>query len=193
MKAVLAAIEDLPAALRGTARLVFVTHSIPEAMAESSGPGGGAYAAQHREIAAEVTARVATATGTTSDWDLVFCSRSGPPSQPWLEPDVNDHLRALRAAGESAVVLVPIGFVSDHMEVVHDLDTEAAATAAEVGLPLVRAATVGTSQPFVRGLVDLLEERAALARGARTPAAGRRCARTVAVGLRGRLLPEPPR
>jgi ferrochelatase len=166
-KAVVSALGGLPAALRAGARLVFVTHSIPEAMAESSGPDGGAYVAQHREVAGELSARVASTTGTPLGWDLAFCSRSGPPTQPWLEPDVNDLLRAVHAAGASAVVLVPIGFVSDHMEVVHDLDTEAAATAAELDLPMVRAATVGTSQPFVRGLVDLLEERAALARGAR--------------------------
>jgi ferrochelatase len=112
-----------------------------------------------------VTARVNAQTGRAHEWDLVYCSRSGPPGQPWLEPDVNDHLRELHSAGHRAVVLVPVGFVSDHMEVVHDLDTEAMETAAELGLAVRRAATVGTSPPFVEGLVDLLEERAALARG----------------------------
>ncbi len=91
------------------------------------------------------------------------------------------------------MVLVPVGFVSDHMEVVHDLDTEAMETAKELGLVARRAATVGTSAPFVRGLVDLLEERAALARGAHPRAAHRRCARPLAIGLPGRLLPQPAR
>src|SRR5690606_11462731 len=90
--------------------------------------------------------------------------RCGPPSQPWLEPDVNDHLEALAADGVRDVVLSPIGFVSDHMEVAYDLDTEALATAKDLGLTAVRAGTVGTREPFVRGLVDLLLERAALAR-----------------------------
>jgi protoporphyrin/coproporphyrin ferrochelatase len=166
-KAVLAALARLPEPARAAARLVFVTHSIPVTMAETSGPSGGAYVAQHREIAAEVSARVTAATGGSHGWDLVYCSRSGPPTPPWLEPDVNDRLRSLAASHATGVVLAPVGFVSDHMEVVHDLDTEAATTAAEVGLPMARAATVGTSQPFVRGLVDLLEERAAQARGAR--------------------------
>ncbi len=164
--AVAAALAALPAAVRAGARLVFVTHSIPEAMDRTSGPGGGAYAAQHRELAAEITARVADQIGSPLEADLAFCSRSGPPQQAWLEPDVNDHLRALKAQGVPAVVVAPIGFVSDHMEVVHDLDTEAVMTAAGIGLPVARAATVGADPAFVAGLVDLLEERAALARGA---------------------------
>jgi protoporphyrin/coproporphyrin ferrochelatase len=163
--AVRAALEELPEALREPARLVFVTHSIPTAMDDGSGPHGHAYAAQHRELAAEIAGRLATGTGISRPWDLVFCSRSGSPAQPWLEPDVNDHLEDLHQAGTPAVVLAPIGFVSDHMEVVHDLDTEAAGTAAGLGLPMVRASTVGTSADFVRGLVDLVVERAAEARG----------------------------
>jgi ferrochelatase len=164
-RAVRQALDELDEDVRADARLVFVTHSIPLPMAYGSGPGGDAYVAQHREVAAEVSERVRAATGRGHVWDLAFCSRSGPPSQPWLEPDVNDHLRSLHSAGTRAVVVVPVGFVSDHMEVVHDLDTEARRTADEIGLAMSRAATVGTSEPFVRGLVDLLEERAALARG----------------------------
>jgi ferrochelatase len=98
-------------------------------------------------------------------WDLVYCSRSGPPSQPWLEPDVNDHLEDLAARGSRAVVLAPIGFVSDHMEVVYDLDTEAAATCERLGLRMVRAGTVGTDPSFVRALVDLVVERCGLGPG----------------------------
>ena len=150
-------------------RLVFVTHSIPTAMAETAGPqphsSEGGYVDWHRLVAAEVTRRVAAVRAVADDHDLVYCSRSGPPSQPWLEPDVNDHLTELSAAGEQAVVAVPIGFVSDHMEVIFDLDTEAAATARDLGLPFARAATAGTHPAFVAGLVDLLLERAAVARG----------------------------
>jgi ferrochelatase len=147
-------------------RLVFVTHSIPDTMEEASQVSGAAYSAQHLDIAATVAAAVQERIGRPVTWDLAYCSRSGPPSQPWLEPDVNDHLTAIAADGVQAVVLSPVGFVSDHMEVAFDLDTEALATAAELGLVAVRADTVGTREPFVRGLVDLVLERAALARDA---------------------------
>ena len=149
-------------------RLVFVTHSIPTAMAETAGPqprsAEGAYVDWHRRVAAGVTRGVAAARAIADDHDLVYCSRSGPPTQPWLVPDVNDHLTALAEAGERAVVTVPIGFVSDHMEVIFDLDTEASATAHELGLPFARAATAGTHPAFVTALVDLLVERASVAR-----------------------------
>lgn len=152
-----------------TPRLVFVTHSIPIAMAETSGPqphtADGGYVDWHRKVAAEVSKQVARHRAVVAGHDLVYCSRSGSPSQPWLEPDVNDHLEALAHAGERAVVLVPIGFVSDHMEVVFDLDTEAAATARGLGLAFARTATAGTHPAFVSTLVDLLVERAAVARG----------------------------
>ena len=94
-------------------------------------------------------------------FDLVWQSRSGPPSVPWLEPDVNDHLRALAAAGETAVVVFPVGFISDHLEVIWDLDNEAKETAAELGLAFARAATAGTHPAFVASIVELLEERRA--------------------------------
>ena len=148
-------------------RLVFVTHSVPEAMDDTSGPGdgeGNLYRRQHLDLSAAITAEVNATLSRSLEWDLVFCSRSGPPSQPWLEPDINDHLEALHAEGVRAVVVAPIGFVSDHMEVVFDLDTEAAETADKLGLTLVRVPTVGTDVEFVSGLVDLLLERAALAR-----------------------------
>ena len=146
------------------ARLVFVTHSIPTTMEEASQVSGASYSAQHLDVAATVAAAVEERIGRPVTWDLAYCSRSGPPSQPWLEPDVNDHLTAIAADGVEAVVLSPIGFVSDHMEVAFDLDTEALATAAELGLVAVRADSVGTREPFVRGLVDLVLERAAAAR-----------------------------
>ena len=165
--AAVAALADLPDDVRGGARLVFVTHSIPTAMNDSSGPPEteGAYVAQHRDVAAVVTRAVAAATGTQHDHDLVYCSRSGSPHVPWLEPDVNDHLEALAADGVPAVVLVPVGFVSDHMEVIYDLDTEALATAQRLGLPARRAATAGDDPRFVAVVRDLLLERASAERG----------------------------
>jgi len=153
---------------RPDARLVFVTHSIPESMNAGSGPRGGAYLAQHRNAAAYVADRVATVTGEEQALDLVFCSRSGPPEVPWLEPDVNDHLEKLAGDGLRSVVLVPIGFVSDHMEVVYDLDTEALVTAERLGLNAVRVPTPGTDHRFVAMVRDLLLERAAVERGERT-------------------------
>ncbi len=162
--ATVAALTTLPERVRGGARLVFVTHSIPVTMAEASGRSasseGGAYVRQHLDVAAQVAAGVRETTGTADGYDLVYCSRSGPPSVPWLEPDVNDHLTALRAQGVPGVVVVPIGFVSDHMEVAFDLDTEAAQTAARLGLPFARAATPGTDARFVAMVRDLLLERA---------------------------------
>jgi ferrochelatase len=150
---------------RPGARLVFVTHSIPESMNAGSGPRGGAYLAQHRNAAAYVAERVATVTGRDHQADLVFCSRSGPPQVPWLEPDVNDHLEKLAGDGVGSVVLIPIGFVSDHMEVVYDLDTEALATAERLGLDAVRVPTSGTDGRFVAMVRELLVERAAVERG----------------------------
>ncbi len=147
------------------AAVAFVTHSIPVAMNDTSGPDGGAYTAWHEDVAAQITAELEARTGRSPRTDLVFCSRSGPPRVPWLEPDVNDHLEALAKDGASGVVLAPIGFVSDHMEVVYDLDTEATATAGRLGLPVARAATPGTDPRFVSALCDLVAERAAVARG----------------------------
>jgi protoporphyrin/coproporphyrin ferrochelatase len=150
---------------RDAARLVFVTHSVPKSMNEGSGPQGGAYLAQHLDAAAYVVERVAEVTGRRHDHDLVFCSRSGPAQVPWLEPDVNDHLEELAAEGVTSVVMIPIGFVSDHMEVVYDLDTEAMATAERLGLDAVRVPTSGTDGRFVAMVRDLLVERAAVERG----------------------------
>ncbi|MFE1663539.1 ferrochelatase [Microbacterium sp. P02] len=155
-----------------TVRVLFSTHSIPSVDAERSGPregdpeyrdfgDGGAYAAQHRAVAEVIMTEVAAAVPGASDidWALVFQSRSGPPTQPWLEPDVCDVIRDLPAVGVEAVVIVPLGFVSDHMEVLWDLDTEAMDAAAEVGLRAVRTQTPGVDPAYVSGLVDLVEER----------------------------------
>ena len=191
--ATLSALAGLGDDVRESARLVFVTHSLPVAMNDTSGPDGGAYVAQHRSAMAEVVERVRLETGHRPGHDLVFCSRSGPPSVPWLEPDVNDHLARLAGQGVPGVVIVPIGFVSDHMEVIYDLDTEALATAADLGLPAVRAATPGVDPRFVAMVRELLVERAAAERGeeaarrtiGRLPASHDRCPRGCCPDLRG--------
>ena len=138
---------------------MFTAHSIPEAMAAASGPPGdrpppGRYVTQLTEAARLVAERAGG-----HPWRLVYQSRSGPPGQPWLGPDVRDHLGELAAAGAPAAVLVPVGFVSDHMEVRHDLDVAAAETAARLGLPLQRAATPGTDPRFVSMITELVRER----------------------------------
>jgi ferrochelatase len=163
--ATLAALAELPDDVRESAHLTFVTHSIPEVMNAGSGPDGGAYVDQHRSVTEEVVERVRQETGRRHRHQLVFCSRSGPPQVPWLEPDINDHLETLHEQGAAAVVMVPIGFVSDHMEVLYDLDTEALATADKLGLPVTRAATAGLDPRFVATVRDLLLERAAVERG----------------------------
>jgi protoporphyrin/coproporphyrin ferrochelatase len=156
------ALTELPYDTQRGAHLVFTTHSIPVVLADSSGDlpvPGGAYVAQHRATAQLVAERVAAQTGLTHEWDLVYQSRSGPSTQPWLEPDVSEHLELLSARGVPGAVVVPIGFVSDHLEVVYDLDTLARQTADEVGLAMVRAATPGTDPRFVDMVVDLVRER----------------------------------
>lgn len=155
-----AAFDELDPAVRDEAELVFVTHSVPLSYAETS-----AYVPQHEAVARLVARRVAERTGHERPWQLVYCSRSGPPTQPWLEPDVCDHLRERAADGAKAVVVVPIGFVSDHMEVIYDLDTQAAEVAAKLGLPMARSATAGTAPGFVAMVRELLTERAAAERG----------------------------
>ncbi|GAB2602146.1 ferrochelatase [Streptomyces capparidis] len=166
----LAALAELPERVRDRAHLAFTTHSIPVAAADTSGPAevhgdGGAYVAQHLEVARLVADAVAEATGVADrPWELVYQSRSGAPHIPWLEPDICDHLQALSQAGAEAVVMVPIGFVSDHMEVKYDLDTEAAAKAAELGLPVSRARTVGADPRFAAAVRELVLERAAAER-----------------------------
>ncbi len=164
------ALASLDEAVRDEAHIVFVTHSIPETMDASSGqcvdwPRGGTYTDQHREVVAAVAEAVAERTGVRRNHALTFCSRSGPPHVPWLEPDVNDHLEAISTDGARAAVVVPIGFISDHMEVIYDLDTEAAATASDLGLAYRRAATPGVDPRFVSMITELLVERAAVERG----------------------------
>lgn len=148
------AARGLPATAADGFDLVFTAHSIPESMAAASGPSGGAYPRQLAEASRLVAERVS---GVRSV-QLAYQSRSGPPSVPWLGPDVNDCLARLATAGSPGVVLVPVGFVSDHMEVVYDLDVEAASAAKRLGLPLARAATPGTDPRFVSMITELIRE-----------------------------------
>lgn len=144
-----AALEHFPEEARAKTEIIFTAHSIPESMAQHC-----EYETQLRE-----TSRLIASAIGTERWQLVFQSRSGSPSQPWLGPDVCDHLKGLHEAGVKDVVVAPIGFVSDHMEIVYDLDTEAMALARELGLNMVRAATAGTHPAFVEMIRELIMER----------------------------------
>jgi ferrochelatase len=135
-------------------RLVFTAHSVPLALAATSGPSGNGYVDALRTAAARIAG--------DRPWDLVFQSRSGSPHVPWLEPDVSDHLEAWYGDGVREVVLVPVGFTSDHVEVVYDLDVQARERIARLdGFEVSRAATVGTDPMFVEMLRDLVHERIA--------------------------------
>ncbi len=140
---------QISAGRRDSAQVLFTAHSIPLGMAKNSD-----YEAQLLDTCQAVAERAGV-----SDWKLVYQSRSGAPGQPWLEPDVLDSLRALQAQGVRDVVLAPVGFVSDHMEVLYDLDTEARELCDQIGLNQVRAATAGTHPAFIAGLRDLIVER----------------------------------
>jgi ferrochelatase len=125
-------------------RLVFTAHSVPLSMAESS-----PYVPELERACAAVAGRIGR-----NDWKLVYQSRSGPPTQPWLEPDINAYLREIR----SDVVIVPIGFLSDHMEVHYDLDTEARALCDELGVKMVRAGTAGTHPAMIEMIAEMVEQ-----------------------------------
>ncbi len=144
-----AALERIPSDRRGRAHVAFTAHSVPLAMAR-----GSSYLAQLEEAS-----RLVAEGAGVGEWSLVFQSRSGPPQVPWLEPDVLDHMEQRAAAGVGNLVILPIGFISDHMEVLFDLDVEAAEKAEELGIHLVRAATVGTAAPFVEMIRELILER----------------------------------
>ena len=143
------ALDRLAPDVRSRARLVFSAHSIPTAWAATSPYLDQLHAAAEHLV---------SATAPDLHWDLVFQSRSGPPQMPWLEPDIVDHIEALDD-GVDTVVVMPIGFVSDHMEVIYDLDTQAAATAAKRSMTFLRVPTVGTHPAFVAGLRMLIEEQ----------------------------------
>jgi ferrochelatase len=146
------ALAQIPAERRGAARVLFTAHSIPLEMARTSNYGGALL---------EVAARVAGGSRLlgTIPWRLVYQSRSGPPRQPWLEPDVRDALTELASGGVKDVVVAPIGFLSDHMEVRFDLDTQARRHATSLGVNMIRAATVGTHHAFISLLGELIEAR----------------------------------
>jgi ferrochelatase len=157
--AVAAAYTELPDAVRSAARLVFTAHSVPRSADATAGPpaeGGHRYSRQIAEAARLVADRLGVA-----EYDVVWQSRSGPPAVPWLEPDIVDHMTALHEAGVPAVVVSPIGFVSDHLEVVWDLDTEAKERATELGMAFARAATPGTDPRFAEMVVELIREHVA--------------------------------
>ncbi|MCW4353146.1 ferrochelatase [Hoyosella sp. YIM 151337] len=148
--------EELEPHLRTAARLVFTAHSVPVSADETAGlasEGGHLYSRQVREAAA-----LCAAAAGYGDYDVVWQSRSGPPHIPWLEPDICDHLEVLAGAGADAVIVCPVGFVSDHLEVVWDLDTEAKDKAAELGLGFARAATPGPDPRFAQLAVELVRE-----------------------------------
>lgn len=158
-EAIADAAATLPESLRQKARLVFTAHSIPLRAANRCGPD--LYARQ----VAYCAGLVAAAAGY-DDYDQVWQSRSGPPQVPWLEPDVGDHLSALAAAGTEAVITCPVGFVSDHIEVIWDLDNELKEQADDLGIALARASTPNAQRRFARMVLDLLDE----ARDGREPA-----------------------
>jgi ferrochelatase len=133
----------------GAAQLVFTAHSIPESMAANCD-----YAMQLAETGSLIAREL-----NVEKWKLVYQSRSGSPMQPWLGPDVLEHLNSLASEGIKEVVVAPIGFVSDHMEIVYDLDFEAQNLARELGMKMVRAATAGTHPSFVKMIRELMLER----------------------------------
>jgi protoporphyrin/coproporphyrin ferrochelatase len=143
------ALDQLAPDVRDRARIVFTAHSIPVSMAERF-----PYQRQLEETASSVAARVEGKTGHSRNWALVFQSRSGRPEDPWLAPDVCDYLRDERAKGLTAAVLSPIGFLCDHIEVLYDLDVEAAAVCREIGLPMVRARSVNDHPRFADAMAD---------------------------------------
>lgn len=149
IEAVEAAYRRIPEDQRDSAPLLFTAHSLPVAMAQ-----GCRYELQLREVC-----KLVAAGAHRENWALVFQSRSGSPEQPWLEPDIGDALEELGSAGTTHAVVSPIGFTSDHMEILYDLDDEAAETAARCGIRLIRAATAGTHPRFVRMIRELIEER----------------------------------
>jgi protoporphyrin/coproporphyrin ferrochelatase len=154
--AVRAAAGELPVPVRDAYRLVFTAHSVPLAADAVAGPpdqGGHWYSRQVAEAARLVAAEVGAA-----DYDVVWQSRSGPPQVPWLEPDIVDHLDSVHAAAVPAVVVCPVGFVSDHLEVVWDLDTEAAGRAAELGMAFARAKAPSSDPRFADLVVELVRE-----------------------------------
>jgi ferrochelatase len=164
------ALTQIPEDRRADARLIFTAHSIPLAMASQC---------RYEEQLVE-TARLVSARAGHGEWDLVWQSRSGPASQPWLEPDILDHLRALAADGVKDVAVAPIGFISDHLEVLYDLDHEARELAGKLGMNFVRAGTAGTHPAMIRMLKELIESPVVLCEAGCCPAPVTRASRPAA-------------
>jgi protoporphyrin/coproporphyrin ferrochelatase len=145
------ALEQIPEQSRRDAHLAFTAHSIPVAMARNC---------EYEHQLAETCRLIAAELGIPRErWALVFQSRSGRPGDPWLEPDILDHLKDLRRRGIASVLIQPVGFLSDHMEVLYDLDHEARVLCEELGVLMVRAGTVGTHPRFISMLRELIAER----------------------------------
>ncbi|MCM3901892.1 MAG: ferrochelatase [Pyrinomonadaceae bacterium] len=144
-----AAMSTIPEARRASTRIAFTAHSIPQSMSDNC-----QYESQLQEAG-----RLIASEANHAPWRLVYQSRSGPPTQPWLGPDILDYLEELKRSGATDVVIAPIGFVSDHMEIIYDLDTEARQLCDETGLNMVRASTVGTHPLFIRMIRELILER----------------------------------
>ena len=144
-----AALNTIPDERHAETRIAFTAHSIPQSMAQNC-----EYESQLQE-----TGRLVASGVKCKSWQLVYQSRSGPPTQPWLGPDILDHLKELKRTGATDVVIAPIGFVSDHMEVIYDLDTEARQLCTETGINMVRASTVGAHPLFIRMIRELILER----------------------------------
>jgi ferrochelatase len=143
--------RQIPMKGQATARVAFTAHSIPSSMSSTS---------RYVEQLSETCRLVAEQLGVPADrWQLVYQSRSGRPQDPWLEPDIGDHLRSLQTAGVQDVVVAPVGFLSDHIEVLYDLDEEARRMAHELGLTMHRAATVGTHPRMLGMIRELIQER----------------------------------
>ena len=155
-------LDQIPADRRAAAHVAFTAHSIPLAMAK-----GSMYEAQLLDACATIAKQIGIA-----NWQLVYQSRSGPPTQPWLAPDILEHLRQLKDGGVSDVLVLPLGFISDHMEVLYDLDDEAKTLCRELGLNMVRVPTVGTHPAFVSAIREMIVER--MAGAADRPALGGR-------------------
>jgi ferrochelatase len=154
IESVKAALAEIPPDRLATTRIIYTAHSIPEAMSATCD-----YVPQLSESCRLVSTGIGEPFAEIA-WDLVYQSRSGPPGQPWLEPDVCDHLAELKQTTDvTDVVILPVGFVSDHLEVLYDLDTEAAAACAELGIHMIRAKTVGDHPRFIRMIRELIEER----------------------------------
>lgn len=148
------ALGQLPIESRDTAKIAFTAHSIPMSMSMNCD-----YVKQLEECCRLVAEQMSIA---SDRWNLVYQSRSGRPQDPWLEPDIRDHIRKIHSTGARSLVIAPIGFISDHLEVLFDLDVEARSTCDELGIIMVRAQTVGTEPAFMECVRELIEERLGL-------------------------------